>query len=63
MNNIHKTRDMDIASEKFRQKIRQSRLRLYGQVKHWDYDYVGRKVLEMQFQENSEDQRGGIWMW
>ena len=32
----------------FGQKVRQSRLRWYGNVKSRDEDYVGRTVLEMQ---------------
>ena len=31
----------------FGQKVRESSLRWYGEVKHWDDDYMDRKVLEM----------------
>ena len=40
---------------RFGQKIRQPRLRLFGHVKRGNDDYAGRKMLQMQFPEQKDD--------
>ena len=43
--------------DRFRLKVRQSRLRWCGHVKHWDDGYAGRKVLDMSLPGNRRSGR------
>ena len=41
--------------ERLGMKMREGRLRWYGHVMRRDQEYVGRKMMEMEFQERGEE--------